>query len=58
MAEKIKEEESVKISQEQIDKCLEVLEQLNSDTDQIFEIPKNKSKGWIIPMDLGVPWIP
>ena len=42
MAEKIKEEESVKISQEQIDKCLEVLEQLNSDTDQIFEIPKNK----------------
>ncbi len=36
------EEESAKITQDQIDKCLEVLQTLNLDTNQIFEIPKEK----------------
>ena len=42
MAENPKEEEKIKITQDQIDKCLEVLQSLNSDTNQIFEIPKEK----------------
>ena len=30
------------LSQEQIDQCISILENLNADTDQIFEIPKEK----------------
>jgi NAD(P)-dependent dehydrogenase (short-subunit alcohol dehydrogenase family) len=37
-----KEAVSESLSEEQIDKCLSVLEQLVSDTDQIFDIPKEK----------------
>ncbi len=37
-----------KLSQEQIDQCLAVLEQLNSDTNQIFDIPKDKRLALII----------
>ena len=36
------ENEKKKLSQSQIQQCLEVLQQLNADTDQIFEIPKEK----------------
>lgn len=42
MTEAKSESEKEKLSQEQIDQCLAVLEQLNADTDQIFEIPKEK----------------
>ncbi len=35
-------EEVVKIHQEQIDQCISVLEALNADTNQIFEIPEEK----------------
>lgn len=35
-------EESIKINQIEIDKCIAVLEALNANTDQIFEIPKDK----------------
>lgn len=41
--EKVKESgESVKIPQEQIDQCIAILEKLNSDTNQIFDIPKEQ----------------
>ncbi|MBL3659058.1 SDR family NAD(P)-dependent oxidoreductase [Fulvivirga sediminis] len=40
--------ETQKLSQEQIDQCLEVLQMLNSDTDQIFEIPEEKRRALII----------
>ena len=36
------EDESVQLSIEQIEQCIEVLNALNLDTNQIFEIPKNK----------------
>ncbi len=42
MAENQKEEESNKISAEQIEQCIAILERLNSDTNLIFEIPKDK----------------
>lgn len=34
--------DKVQISQDQIDQCISILEILNGDTDQIFEIPKEK----------------
>lgn len=37
-----KREDEVEVSQEQIDKCIAVLENLNAHTNQIFEIPKGK----------------
>ncbi len=42
MADLKSEEEIEKVSQDQIDLCLEVLQKLNADTNQIFEIPKDK----------------
>ncbi len=42
MADLKNEEEIEKVSQDQIDLCLEVLQKLNADTNQIFEIPKDK----------------
>lgn len=38
----IENNEEVKLTQEQIQQCLKVLETLNSDTNQIFEIPEEK----------------
>jgi len=40
--------ESEKLSAEQIDLCLAVLQNLNSDTDQIFQIPEDKRKSLLI----------
>ena len=40
MDKKVKSKE--KINQEQIEQCLLILEALNADTDQIFDIPKDK----------------
>ncbi len=37
-----KEEEESKISAEKIQECIDILERLNSNTDQIFEIPKDQ----------------
>lgn len=37
-----KEEEADKLTQEQIDQCINILETLNSNTNQIFEIPEEK----------------
>lgn len=34
--------DSVKLTEAQIDECIKVLETLNTDTDQIFDIPKDK----------------
>ncbi len=42
MAEQKKEEESNKLTEDQVNECISVLEKLNTDTDQIFEIPKEK----------------
>jgi hypothetical protein len=42
MAEFTGEHTNEKVSQDQIDICLEVLQKLNKDTDQIFEIPEEK----------------
>ncbi|MDA0196048.1 MAG: SDR family oxidoreductase [Bacteroidetes bacterium] len=42
MSEKQVEKESIKLSQEQIGQCISILETLNADTNQIFEIPKEK----------------
>jgi len=36
------EKEKVKLSQDQIDQCIAILQTLNSDTNQIFEIPKEQ----------------
>lgn len=36
------EEEQNKVTQEQIDQCIAILETLNTDTNQIFDIPKDK----------------
>ncbi|UII20255.1 hypothetical protein [Fulvivirga ligni] len=48
MADLKGDEEVQKLSQEQIDQCLEVLQMLNKDTDQIFEIPEEKRRALII----------
>lgn len=37
-----KHKEHIQLSQDQIDQCIFILETLNGDTDQIFEIPKDK----------------
>lgn len=42
MSEEPKKESLSALSQEEIERCIAVLEQLNADTDQIFEIPKEK----------------
>ncbi len=42
MADKENEQKLNKISQEEIDNCLAILEKLNADTNQIFDIPKEK----------------
>lgn len=34
--------EKIQLTQDQIDQCISILETLNTDTDQIFEIPKDK----------------
>lgn len=36
------EEQAKKLKQEEIDKCISILESLNTDTNQIFEIPKEQ----------------
>ncbi|MBK6266914.1 SDR family oxidoreductase [Marivirga sp. S37H4] len=41
MAER-KKEETNKLTENQIDECISILEKLNADTNQIFEIPKDK----------------
>ncbi|MCV9387814.1 SDR family NAD(P)-dependent oxidoreductase [Reichenbachiella ulvae] len=38
----MKKQEEEKISLEEIEKCIAILESLNADTNQIFEIPKDK----------------
>jgi NAD(P)-dependent dehydrogenase (short-subunit alcohol dehydrogenase family) len=42
MAEKDGKQDGKKISQEEVDVCLALLEKLNADTNQIFDIPKEK----------------
>lgn len=42
------EEANNKISQDQIDQCIAILDSLNADTDQIFDIPKEKRLALII----------
>ena len=42
------ESETEKVSPEQINLCLEVLQKLNKDTDQIFEIPEEKRRALIM----------
>ena len=37
-----KNEEKVQLSQDQIDQCISILEILNNDTNQLFEIPKDR----------------
>lgn len=41
MSEKEKEELN-KLNQEEIDKCISILEMLNADTNQMFDLPENK----------------
>lgn len=38
----VEEKELIELDQSQIDQCIAILESLNSNTDQIFEIPKDK----------------
>ena len=42
MEKEIESGESVNITQEQIDQCIAILQKLNSDTNQIFDIPKEQ----------------
>ncbi|MEO9850360.1 MAG: SDR family oxidoreductase [Reichenbachiella sp.] len=42
MKKQEEEKESTELDQSQIDQCIAILESLNSNTDQIFEIPKDK----------------
>jgi NAD(P)-dependent dehydrogenase (short-subunit alcohol dehydrogenase family) len=42
MAKKQEEEASSKLTQDQVSQCISILETLNADTNQIFEIPEDK----------------
>ncbi|MGK7391397.1 MAG: SDR family NAD(P)-dependent oxidoreductase [Candidatus Cyclobacteriaceae bacterium M2_1C_046] len=42
MAQQQKEDGSHRLTQDEIDQCISILEKLNTDTNQIFDIPKDK----------------
>jgi hypothetical protein len=48
MDNKLESGESVKITHEQIGQCISILQKLNSDTNQIFDIPKEQRKALLI----------
>jgi len=48
MSESKEDKEAAKISTEQVDLCLAVLQNLNNNTDQIFEIPEEKRRELLI----------
>ena len=53
MADTSEEKEVDKISEEQIELCLAVLQNLNKNTDQIFEIPEEKRKELLLKMRIA-----
>jgi len=48
MSKESEDKKEVKLSKEEIAKCIAILEKLNADTDQIFEIPKDQRTALIM----------